>query len=117
MRVERQDVGDVLIWADHHHGALPAVDAARVEDVLARLQVGSEDFLVVLQAKGSLLRKQEGWHVVGIQFPVALLEDGADIKNGIGVGSGGRVAPDRRVFGFGQETAQFGQPGVWCPHQ
>src|SRR3974390_3168121 len=45
--VDREHVGDELIWADDDHAAFVAIYASRIEDVWTNLVIGAEDLLIV----------------------------------------------------------------------
>ena len=82
MLVQREHVGDVLVGAHDDDAARLAVHATQVEDV-SGARVGAERLLVVDQAEPALAGQQDGRQLVDGQVTVALLEDGADVDNGV----------------------------------
>ncbi len=87
-------MGNVLVRADDDHAARVAVDVTHVEDV-AGARSGTEDLLMIRQPEYPLPRHQDRRHRVYGQTPMPLLEDGPDVDDRVGVGSGRRVPTDR----------------------
>ena len=106
MSIEREYVSDILVRADDDDAALLAVDAAQVEDVLARPAVGAEHLFIVVQAVASLARQEQGGHGRQVEIAVVLLENRAQIDNRIDIGVRRGEAADWRAWRGGKEGAE-----------
>ena len=86
----------VLVRPDDHHAPMPAVDPAKVEDILAIRHHRAEHLLVVHEAMAPFRRAQQGGHGAEGQLAVRLLEDRPQVDHRVDVLSLRGMAPDRR---------------------
>ena len=75
MRVEREDVGHVLVRSDDDDATLGSVDASAVEDVRTETEVGAEHLLIVDEPEPTLARSEQRRHGVDRQVSMGLLTD------------------------------------------
>ena len=90
--VKWQDVGDILVRADDHNRTVAAIDAAQIENIRAVFQIGTERLLVIRQAERPFRRPKKCRKVVHVDIAEALLQDGANIDDGIEVRIRGRMS-------------------------
>jgi hypothetical protein len=90
-------MGDVLIGPHDDDTALLAIDAPHLKNVIAALEVRTENLFVVAKPISPFRRKQKRGHGFYREFAMALLEDRTDIDHGIGIRARGRVLTDRRL--------------------
>ena len=83
MRVQRENVRDVLVRPHHDEGAAVPVDAAQVEDVDAR--VGAERLLVVDELERALAGEEDPGQARDGELAVPLLEDRARLTTMCGI--------------------------------
>src|SRR5215813_9569544 len=92
VRIERKNIGDVLVGAHDHQRSFRTVDATQDENVRPVLGVGREDLLVVDQPELALARQEKRRQVLDPEVAVALLEDRPYIYRAVNIRSVRRVA-------------------------
>ena len=85
IRIQRQDMRDVLIRTDHNHATLLPVNAAHGEDISQPLVVDAEGFLVILQAELASAGLLQIRHVLVSELIEGLLEHGAKVDERIDI--------------------------------
>lgn len=93
--VERQDVRDTLIGPNDDERAARAVDPAQVENIPCGGPGRTEYLLVTAQAETALERQQQGMQGFERNGPMWLLQDGAQIDDGIGIPASRRMNRER----------------------
>ncbi len=73
MRIERQNVRDILVRLRNDHAVMVSIDAPRFKNVLLRLQVRAKDRPVVVQAVADLPGKKEARQAFNGDLAMALL--------------------------------------------
>ena len=111
MRIEWENMRDVLVRSHDNHATPVSIDTPHVENVMAALKVRAEHLFVVTKPVTALPGQKEGRHGHDGKLEMALLEDGPDIDHGIDIRSRRRVSPDRRLGRPGEKLAQRPQPG------
>ncbi|CCF18340.1 hypothetical protein NT26_0616 [Pseudorhizobium banfieldiae] len=94
IRVEGNDLGDVLVGAHHDEAPSVSVDGPQIEDVWTCLEVGTEDLLMIYQPISSLSRQEQRMKLIALQITVTALEYGAQVDYRIDVGSLRRETQD-----------------------
>jgi hypothetical protein len=105
VRVEREDICNILIRTHDDYAAAVAIDPAHVEDVATALEIGTEHLLIVTKPVPPLTRQKKLRHLLEVQLAMALLEHGSHVDNGIDIRARGCVAPDRGLRRAGEEFA------------
>ena len=85
-------MGDVLVGSHNHDRTRRPVDSAQLEDVVAGLQVGAEDLLVVDEPVAALVRPQDARQLPDGDAVVWLLEDGSQVDDCVDVRPAGGSA-------------------------
>ena len=96
VRIERKNIGDVLVRTHNHQGTLCAVDPAQDEDVRPVLDVGRMGLLIVYQPELALPRQQHWRKFFDLKVAVALLEDRPYVDDTVDVRASRRVTFNRR---------------------
>src|SRR5882757_10884059 len=104
--IERQDVGNILVWSHDDDAAPVSIDPAHIENVVAAFQVGAEHLLVVTKLVAALPGQEKRWHSVDCKLAMALLEDRPDVDHAVDVCTVRRVFPDGRLLRPGKEIAE-----------
>src|SRR5882757_4456878 len=110
MRVEWENMRDVLVRSHDDHATPVAIDAPHVENVLAALKIRAEHLFVVTKPIAALPGQKEGRHGLDGELEMALLEDGPDIDHGIDIRACRRISRDGRSGRLGEKLAQGPQP-------
>src|SRR4051794_1435949 len=111
MRIERENVRDVLVRPHDNHAAPVTIDSPHVENVMAALQVRTEHFFIVMKSIPALPGQKERGHGLNGKGAMALLEDGPHIDHRVDIRALGCASPDRRLGRPGEKVAQRPQPG------
>ncbi len=96
MRIDWQNMGDILIGTHNNHASPQSFDTPDVKNVLFAFDVSAEQLFIIDKSITPLTGQQEGRHCFNGKRAVALLKDRPDIDYGIPIRTRRRVHPDRR---------------------
>jgi hypothetical protein len=105
-------MGDMLVGAHNHQTTLLPVQSACIKYVRPRLEIGAEDLFIVDKPKPALARLEERRQLFEHKIARGLLEDRANIENGIDILSSRGEAANGRAGIFVKKPTKPGNSRV-----